>query len=217
MQLMTKWIFESAVELYNKVLEIDSNNIDALYGRGFCANFWNKSQGLEDLHRVLEMEPDHEGALHTLAQSYSILGNYDLADSLEMKAIDLNPNTSSNQLTLGRKAIQKAEYGKAIEHLNKSMELGEEHDNWMALIDRAQAYHMLGRHQDAVVDYERCFTDYGFGMYMSHNYEMCGDAYHALGQSENACGYWSLAISNDDPEFDPASKEVYEKAKEHCK
>jgi tetratricopeptide (TPR) repeat protein len=207
--------FENAAALYTKVIELDSNNIEALYNRGWCANLLNNTKGIDDFLKVLELDSNHEGALHSLARSYAFLDKTDLADEYERRAV--NPKSPSNLRLLARKAIEAREYEKAIELCSESIELDDEDQLWLQLLDRAEAYFRLGKYTEAITDFERCFIDYGYGMYSCNNYEMCGDSYEATGNRNKACEYWTLAVRNDDPEFDPASKEVKSKAKKKCK
>ena len=208
--------FDKAARLYSKVLELDSNNIEALYYRGWCENVWNKSKGLEDFKKVLELDSLHEGALHSLADSYSIMGKHDLADKYKMKAIALNPKTASNLLTLARKANATGDYEKAVKLCDEAIELNDEAQIWLQLLERAEAYYMLGKYKESIADFEKCFKEYSIGMYSCRNYEICGNAYKAIGNTTKACEYWNIAVRNDS-EFDPASDEVKLKAKENCK
>lgn len=208
--------FDKAAKLYTKVIELDSNNIEALYYRGWVENVWNKSKGLDDFKKVLELDSLHEGALHSLADSYAILGKHELAEEYKMRALAVNPKTASNLLTMARKANSSGEYEKAIELCNESIELDDESQIWLQLLERAEAYYMLGKHKESIADFEKCFNEFGYGMYSCNNYEMCGDAYKGLGNTNKACEYWKIAVRNDDPEFDPASDEVKLKVKNNC-
>jgi tetratricopeptide (TPR) repeat protein len=207
---------EIASELYTKVIELDSNNVEALYNRGWCENLWNKSKGLDDLHKVIELDSLHEGAFQVLAESYAILGKYDLAKEYELKAIALNPKSAGNLLAQARMAIDSEEFEKAIKFCSEGIELNDEGNNWLLILERAKAYFMTGRYQKSISDFEKCFNEYQAGLYSCNEYEMCGDAYKALGNEEKACGYWTVAVRNDDPEFDPASNSVKEKALKFC-
>lgn len=208
---------DNATVLYSKVLDLDSNNIEALYYRGWCENLWNKSKGLEDFLKVLELDSLHEGALHSLSNSYSILGKYELAKTYELRAIALNPKTAGNLLSQARMANSSKEYEKAIEFCNEGIKLDDDVQNWLLYLERAKAYYFFGQYEQSISDFEKCFNEYGYGMYSCNNYEMCGDAYMALGKMNNACEYWTIAVRNDDPEFDPASDDVKLKTKENCK
>ncbi len=205
-----------AVNLYSKVLALDSNNIEALYYRGWCENLWNKSKGLEDFHKVLKLDSLHEGALNSLADSYAILGKNELAKTYELKAIALNPKTAGNLLSQARMANSSKEYAKAIEFCDEGIKLNDEAQNWLLFLERAEAHYLLGNYKTAISDFEKCFNEFGYGMYSCNNYEMCGDAYMSIENIDKACEYWNIAVRNDDPEFDPASDEVKLKFKENC-
>ena len=205
-----------AADLYSKVLELDSENVDALYYRGWCVNLWNKSKGLEDFHKVLELDSLHEGALHSLSTSYSILGKYELAKTYELRAIAANPNTAGNLLSQARMANSSKEYDKAIEFCNKGIKLDDDAQNWLLFLERAEAHYLTGNYRESISDFEKCFNEYLAGMYSCNNYEMCGDAYKAIGNTNKSCHYWNIAVRNDDPEFDPASDEVKAKVKGIC-
>ena len=208
--------YDKAAQLYSKVIENDPNNIEALYYRGWVENVWNKSKGLDDFKRVLELDSLHEGALSSLAESYAILGKHELAEKYKMKAISINPKSASNLLTLARNANSSKEYEKAVELCNEAIQLNDETQIWLQLLERAEAYYMLGKYDKSIKDFEKCFNEFDLGMYSCNNYEMCGDAYNGLGNSTKACEYWKIAVNNDDPEFDPASDEVKLKVKKNC-
>lgn len=208
--------FDKASELYTKIIELDSHNIEALYNRGWCENFWDKSKGIEDFNKVLELDSLHEGALQSLASTFSILGKSELAEEYKMRAIAINPKTASNLLYLARKANSSGEYEEAIRLCNESIELEDDSQIWLQLLDRAEAHYNLGKYEEAIDDFEKCFNEFGHGMYSCSEYEMCGDAYKAIENSDKACEYWIIAVGNDDPEFDPASENVKLKAKKNC-
>jgi tetratricopeptide (TPR) repeat protein len=208
--------FDKAAALYSEIIKLDSNNIEALYNRGFCENFWNKSEGLDDLHKVIKLDSLHEGAFQVLAESYSILGNFDLAEEYKLKAIALNPKSAENLLTQTRMANGSEEYAKAIEFCNEGIKLNDDAQNWLLLLERAEAHYLIGNYENAISDFEKCFNEYQAGLYSCNEYEMCGDAYKAMGNINKACEYWSIAVRNDDPEFDPASNQVKLKAKVNC-
>ena len=207
---------DHAVKLYTKVIELDSNNIEALYYRAWSENIWNKSQGLDDFKRVLELDSLHEGALQSLAGSYAILGQYELAEEYETKAIALNPKSSSNLLAQARRANASGDYQKAIEFCNEAIELNDEAQIWLQILERAIAYHKLGKHVESIADFELCFNEFGHGLYSCGDYEMCGDSYKANGNLLQACKYWNISVRIDDPEFDPATDEVKLKVKNNC-
>jgi tetratricopeptide (TPR) repeat protein len=207
---------DNAYDLYSKVLELDSNNIEALYYRGWCKNLWDKSKGLKDFHKVLELDSLHEGALHSLSVSYSILGDYELAKSFELRAIAINPKTAGNLLSQARMANSSNEYEKSIEFCNEGIKLEDDAQNWLLYLERAEAYYFFGKYEKSIADFEKCFNEFGYGMYSCNNYEMCGDAYEGLGNTNRACEYWKIAVRNNDPEFDPASDEVKIKVEKNC-
>lgn len=205
-----------ATDLYSKVLLLDSNNIEALYYRGWCENLWNKSRGLEDFHKVLKLDSLHEGALHSLSDSYAILGKYELAKTYELKAIALNPKTAGNLLSQARMANSSKEYPKAIEFCDEGIKLDDDAQNWLLFLERAEAHYFLMNYEKAISDFEKCFNEFDDGLYFCNNYEMCGDAYMAIENIDKACEYWNIAIRIEDPEFDTASDEVKSKFKGNC-
>ncbi len=206
---------EEAIELYTKVIESDPTNIDAYYYRGWIQSVFNATTSIEDFLKVLELDSLHEGALHSAAYYYSFTGNDEKADYYLEKALNVNPQSTSNLFLQMEREIRKENYEKALMICNQLLPQQDESSIWSTLLERGRIYFLTGKNQEAISDFETCFNDHAYGMYSSQNFEMCGDAYEKIGELEQACEKWGWAINHFD--VDVPSETAIQKVESKCK
>lgn len=118
-----------SVENFDKILELEPNNIKALYGKGSLLLLENDlDTSLRYFDRVLELEPEH---VSSLVNKGIILGQkkqFDESLVLFDKALEIEPN-NTNALT--NKAVlfmtQKKNWQETIELLDKALEINPNH------------------------------------------------------------------------------------------
>uniref|UniRef100_A0A7C4JRY3 Tetratricopeptide repeat protein n=1 Tax=Thermodesulfobacterium geofontis TaxID=1295609 RepID=A0A7C4JRY3_9BACT len=91
-RILTLKQFDSALEIFNKVLEIDPNHIKALEARAVIYMQKNELElAQNDLERAISIEPENARLYFRLGQIYYRKKDLDKALELFTKAIDLEP------------------------------------------------------------------------------------------------------------------------------
>ena len=84
---------DRALQAFDRALEIDPKNADALNGKGVVETKQRKYQDAIDLYnKAIVIEPDNAGMYVNLAITYHLLGRKDDAQKAYQKAIVLNPD-----------------------------------------------------------------------------------------------------------------------------
>lgn len=206
---------ETAIELYTKVIELDPTNIDAYYYRADILAVFNATSSIEDFLKVIELDSLHEEALHGAAYYYSFNGNHEKAAYYLEKALAVNPQSTNNLFLQVKREIRKENYEKALMMCNQIISQQDESSIWPTLLERGRIYFFTGKNQEAISDFETCFKDDMYGKYCSQDFEMCGDAYEKIGELEQACEKWDLAINHFD--VDAPSETAIQKVENKCK
>jgi outer membrane protein OmpA-like peptidoglycan-associated protein len=120
-------IASSTICLSQKTYSISDKKAISLFEKGLEAfNNNNKQGAISFYERAIEREPSFPEALHRLGQVYELSGNKNLAISYYEKAIKTAPDLASIAIIyhiLGVNAFEKGNYAKAIEQLDKFIEL----------------------------------------------------------------------------------------------
>jgi tetratricopeptide (TPR) repeat protein len=85
--------FELAINEFTKAIQVENNNLEAYYWRGFC--FYQISEmrkAVEDFNISINLKPDYGKAYYWRALAYLKMGEKDQALSNLNQAIILNPN-----------------------------------------------------------------------------------------------------------------------------
>ncbi|AEH22604.1 Tetratricopeptide TPR_1 repeat-containing protein [Thermodesulfobacterium geofontis OPF15] len=91
-RILTLKQFDSALEIFNKVLEIDPNHIKALEARAVIYMQKNELElAQNDLEKAISIEPENARLYFRLGQIYYRKKDLDKALELFTKAIDLEP------------------------------------------------------------------------------------------------------------------------------
>uniref|UniRef100_A0A7V5XHN1 Tetratricopeptide repeat protein n=1 Tax=Thermodesulfobacterium geofontis TaxID=1295609 RepID=A0A7V5XHN1_9BACT len=91
-RILTLKQFDSALEIFNKVLEIDPNHIKALEARAVIYVQKNELElAQNDLEKAISIEPENARLYFRLGQIYYRKKDLDKALELFTKAIDLEP------------------------------------------------------------------------------------------------------------------------------
>uniref|UniRef100_A0A7V4N3N3 Tetratricopeptide repeat protein n=1 Tax=Thermodesulfobacterium geofontis TaxID=1295609 RepID=A0A7V4N3N3_9BACT len=92
-RILTLKQFDSALEIFNKVLEMDPNYVKALEARAVIYIQKNELElAQNDLEKAINIEPENARLYFRLGQIYYRKKDLDKALELFTKAIDLEPN-----------------------------------------------------------------------------------------------------------------------------
>lgn len=157
-ELLSKALNEESIDgqidLYSKVLNIDSENIVALNGRGSA--FLIKEEfdyAIRDFDRAIMAEPHVDFLYVSRGIAFEMSKQYDRAISDYDKAIELNPNYVDAYLGRGRIYQNTKSYDKAILDYNKAIELQPSSES--AYYFRGCVYDDIKEHDKAIADYTK--------------------------------------------------------------
>jgi len=121
--------YDSAINIYDKVLKINPNNADIYYNRGLA---WAYKRDLEnaisDYTKALEIKKDFKDAYHNRGLLFSKMGKYNLAILDFTKALQLNPDNSQKLNIIFNRAYAWSEmnhFEKAIEGYTEALKIHE--------------------------------------------------------------------------------------------
>ncbi|WP_212637946.1 tetratricopeptide repeat protein [Desulfocicer vacuolatum] len=119
--------YEKAIEMLDKGLLLYPENSDMLFRYGIVQDKWgNKDKCIKTMQQLIELEPENATALNYLGYTYADLGiELDLAETLIKKAMALTPDDGYITDSLGWVYYQKGDYLRAIEYLERAIELSE--------------------------------------------------------------------------------------------
>ncbi len=116
---------------FNKVLEIDPNNIDALLYRGKSASiFFDRLEEANSyFDKVLEINPSHIDALYNKGDVAFQYDDFEKAILYFDKALDINPNHVNSLSGKGYSLAKMEMYDEAFSYLDKALEIDPNHPN----------------------------------------------------------------------------------------
>ncbi len=106
----------------SEVLQFQPKNVSALFLEGnVYVELNQREKAKEDFRKILGLEPEHEGALNSLAYMYAEEGiNLDEALKMARKAIDLEPSSGVYYDTLGWILFKRGFYEESLMALEKA-------------------------------------------------------------------------------------------------
>lgn len=113
--------FEGAIELYDKILSRDPENIQALLGKGTMYRRLEKwPASLESLNKVLELDPDNMAALHNKAEVFENAMKWEEALSCYDEIIRRSPDSHLDWLRRGDVLFELDRTEEALESYRKA-------------------------------------------------------------------------------------------------
>jgi len=181
--------YSNAQKYYDQALQKENPPAMATVGRAKVANqLGNPKDAYKILDDAIERQPKNpefyyaRGILNTTKEKYSkALQDYEKAESL-----DSHFNPFGISLNLGIAYLNTEETDKAVENLNKAIELDPK---------SATAYHTRGLAEYALEDYKEAVDDFLKSLDLSPANNLntmfnLGMAYYKLNDKENACLYF---------------------------
>lgn len=152
---------EVASEYAKKVLELAPEDKSGWVAyleanNGVCGDEWydNHFEVIEYFKEFLQKNPGNYRGLYAIIENLLKDGWYDEAIPY-IEQMRTETKTHQYHVYMGDVMLGKGELEKAIAYWNA----GVEHfpDRWQAYCDRADRFKKLGRYEEALADYEKCF------------------------------------------------------------
>lgn len=116
--------YPEALEQYQIGLEADPANADLLIGLGY--NYFGTGSipdALLSFEEAINVDPNNAEAYDARAYMYMQLGDAPLAEQNALEAVRLNPNVARAYGRLGEAYFQQNNYAKAVEALEKAVQM----------------------------------------------------------------------------------------------
>ncbi|UCD15018.1 MAG: tetratricopeptide repeat protein [Candidatus Omnitrophota bacterium] len=116
--------YQEAIKVYEKILEDNYDDVDAIFWLGFLyEEIGNRQQAIDTWKRGLEIDSSHAPILNSLGYVYVQEGiNLDEAESMIKKALKQEPENGAYLDSLGWVYFKKKDFKKAEKYLKKAVE-----------------------------------------------------------------------------------------------
>ncbi|MDH5649596.1 MAG: tetratricopeptide repeat protein, partial [Gammaproteobacteria bacterium] len=116
--LMQKGRWNQAIQLYEKILSINSNHTDAMHYMGLCyLERGDNEQALQWVERSISLRPGEVLYLGNYGVLLEQLGDIDTAEKYFRKALGIDPGNHDARFNLGRILVRQQKSKEAIDHL----------------------------------------------------------------------------------------------------
>jgi tetratricopeptide (TPR) repeat protein len=140
------------ISLYDKVLEIEPNNVEALNNIGVSYNnAYNYEKAISLLKKCIAIAPDFALAYANLANSYNLLNELATALAFVNQSIELNPTLDLPYSVKGNIYTKMGELEKAEDTFNKAIALNPNSPE--AYFTRAYFYEETKQYEKSEQDY----------------------------------------------------------------
>ena len=184
---------EIAIDLYNKILEIDQNHVGAYHNLGVIFNNRGDSQKAKDYYeKVIKIDPNHVSAYNNLGSTFQALGDIQKAKDCYEKAIEINPDYAEAYNNLGAAYRNSKLFQKSINCYEKAIEI---------IPNYAAAYNNLGNTLQALGDIQKAKDCYEKAIEINPDYAEAynnlGSTFSDLSDNQRAKDYYEKAIEID--------------------
>ena len=145
--------FAEAIEQLNKAIEINPKSISGLLTRARLFIIEGETESAKkDITRVQQLQPNSPQAILLLSAVYEQEEKYGDAARLLEQLLEFNPANTQLRMQLAMNYSMGDFHDAAIEEFGKVIR--QEPKNWLAKYSRADTFLNVGKHKEAVADYE---------------------------------------------------------------
>jgi tetratricopeptide (TPR) repeat protein len=184
---------QAALDAYDRALAVDPSLVRALRGKVLARSSLGDYRGaLEDLRRVLELEPDNPYNMFLRGEHLRILGRYEEAVADLDQGIRLDPGQAFAWASRGAARLALGELEEAHADLNRALDLNADYA-W-ALARRARLWRARRDRTRQLTDLDRALAlqpDWAWGRCER------GDALRVAGRDEEALADYDRALALD--------------------
>ncbi len=175
--------YEKAIADYDKILDIEPENMDARYNRGIALNALKRADAIKDFDYIVKHDPSNGNAHCELGIAYLYDAKYDKAEMLFKKALKINPDCYRTHANLGYVyCLLKSSENWALPPLDKATELNSQYLPpyfYRALFHRDnQRYHEAIEQMDMILAIDE--NSYKAYFYKAFIYEYLRDKDNAV-------------------------------------
>ena len=178
--------YQKALDTYNKALNLEPKNIDALICAGLCyRNLEDYDKAIEYYNTALEIEPDNKTALNNRGYALEMKDQIEEAIEMYKKSLEVDPNYDMPLVNLTKIYIDRKDYQAAIKVYKNALE-GDSINtaNW---IDLGRAYRFMENYDEAILAYNKALrlvpsnkivhNNLGYVFFVKKEYEKALDAF----------------------------------------
>lgn len=183
--------FEKALEEFEKVLERENENFDAVIGRTSALLLLERERDASKyVEEGLEDYPGKPQLLYCQGLIHNYKEQYKKALKVFTEVIDSGNDDLASRAYISRGIAfqQMKDYQQAIGDFTLAIDLNE--DNMNALYNRGFSYYKLGNYEDAINDFNEVIEEDKDNAYAFYN---LGMAYFRSEKKLNACRYFQQA------------------------
>ncbi len=135
--------YDTAVELYEKIIELEPRNSDAHFWLGYVyEEQGNRRYAIKEWEKTLHIDPDYVDALNALGYTYAEEGiHLDRAEKLIKRALGMRPGIAAYLDSLGWVYFKKGNFLEAKKYIKKAADKSQDP---IILEHLGQIYYELG-------------------------------------------------------------------------
>jgi serine/threonine-protein kinase len=182
--------YEDAVDQFQRGIQLEPSNEDALIGLGGAYERLGKTQDAENTYKkIIALRPNYWRGYNLLGAFYLRQAQYEDAAKMFQKVIERTPESFRGYANMGAAYLYEAKYAEAIKPLEQSLAIHPTADTYSNI---GTAYYYLHRFKDAAQTYEKAVLlndkDYT-------NWGNLGEAYYLDGERPKARAAFERGIA----------------------
>jgi tetratricopeptide (TPR) repeat protein len=204
-------LLHRAIDMGDRALSLDARLADALMWKGTALlGLERVDEAIAAIEESLRIDPNSGQGHQALARAYWVgKGDFTAAIPVFERAIELNPEAGYSYLQLALLLAYEGEYERAIDVCRRAIDLQEQFISGNAGLQIVGAhsrlgyvYYLMGRHEEALHEYERELAFIGSGDHVLRERSLIelnvkvGAVYLAQGRPAEADRHFSRALKS---------------------